>query len=990
MAAKPSHLRVLPGGLSLQAGPPAPVLEQMLAAAKTSRAQFERDYEAQFSAEAKKPSKTGLFSPKRSVEPSEELRRILALPRRQWEPRAEEYATALTSHLKTPQGTQKLRPIQAAALVEMHDNRGLLMPAAVGAGKTLTSLLGFFVLESRRPLLLMPAKLIEKTHREAQTYKQHWIIPGYIRIESYEKLGRAQHVHMLEEALPDVIICDEVHRLRNHSAAVVKRVKRYLEAHPNTVFVGMSGTVMKRSILDFAHLSAWALRNKNPTPISFQDRIAWSMALDEKRDNDNRLAPGALVELCTPDEQQELLNTSEHEEALGIVRRAFRRRVTDTAGIVATQERLLGTSLRIENVKLPVPTTTATGRSFWLALEGLRDRWERPDGEPLMDAIELWRHLRELACGFFYRWMPPPPQVWRDKRRAWAAFVRHVLKTNRVHIDSESQVVKAVDDGHYDGRELAEWRAVKPIYTPQTEAVWLDDTVLNFCAAWMRGEAKEVDKTDQGGVVWVEHTEFGHELARRTGVPYYHRGGQNDTGVPIERHPPGKPLIASIASNSEGRNMQAWSRSLVVSPPQAGRTWEQCLDAQTEILTARGWLGVDDPAWAQQPAVAAYALDGRVHWSAATRVVRALGEEQMYGIQNPHLDIRVTAGHRMLCSRWRRFGNGGCDGGVWTDLFFTPASDMPLRWRIPLGGRQEAPGVPLTEAELTFLGLFYSDGNLSPGNSAISLFQSERYPYVIDLIEKTLRECGFRYGRRTMRDDTNFTRRNHKMHRWQVSHGRPRLVSDRHLRGWAALAPYIAGSKVVPDALLDMTRDQLTTFLAGLWAGDGSKTHAPGTCTIAVNAAQADKLQGLCVRRGLRCNISPGGKKVRLLRLSDDTTWSGFCADRADGRPVWGPLPSEPAERVWCATVDTGAIITRRNGKVAVVGNCLGRLHREGQEADEVVYQFLTVIPEQLASFERARRDATAISDTTGQPQKLTYADVVIDEFGAAPRKKGA
>lgn len=576
MAGKP-NLRVIPGGLHLQSGPPGPVLEQMLAATQTPRAQFEREYAQQFAEGAKKPSKTGLFNPKQAVESGEELRRILALPRRQWEPHAENYATALTGHLKTPQGTQKLRPIQAAALVEMHDNRGLLMPAAVGAGKTLTSLLGFFVLESRRPLLLMPAKLIEKTHREAHAYRQHWIIPGYIRIESYEKLGRAQHVHMLEEALPDVIICDEVHRLRNHSAAVVKRVKRYLEAHPNTIFVGMSGTVMKRSILDFAHLSAWALRNKNPTPLTFQDRIAWSEALDEKRDNDNRRAPGALVEFCSTEEQQELLRTSEQDEALGIVRRAFRRRMTDTPGIVATQERLLGTSLRIENVRLPVPTTTATGRSFWLALEGLRTRWERPDGEPLMDAIELWRHLRELACGFYYRWVPPPPQVWREKRRAWAAFVRHILKTNRSHLDSESQVVKAVDDQQYDGSLLAEWRAVKPIYTPQTEAVWLDDTVLTFCAAWMRGEAREVDKADQGGVVWVEHTEFGYELARRTGVPYYHRGGQNDAGVPIERHPPGKPLIASIASNSEGRNMQAWNRALVVSPPQAGRTWEQML-----------------------------------------------------------------------------------------------------------------------------------------------------------------------------------------------------------------------------------------------------------------------------------------------------------------------------------------------------------------------------------------------------------------------------
>lgn len=513
-------------------------------------------------------------STKRAVEDSAELQRILALPRREWESKADEYVRALTQFLRKPGGTQTLRAIQATALVEMHDHRGLLMPAAVGSGKGLTSLLSFFVLEARRPLLLLPAALIDKTRKEAYEYSKHWVIPPFIRMESYEKLGRPDHANLLQEAEPDVIVADECHRLRNTGAASTKRVKRYLETHPNTIFVGMSGTIMKRSILDFAHLAFWALRHKNPTPVTFQDRQAWAMALDEKREGETRLAPGALVKLCTPEDRQALMSATSVDEALGVVRRSVMRRVMDTPGIVATRQKLLGTSLRIENV-----IVRGQGKPHFDALEGLRERWERPDGEPLLDAIELWRHCREVACGFFYRWNPAPPEVWRDRRREWASYVRTILRTNRINLDSEATVVRAIEQGLYPAETLNAWREVRGLYDPEEhkEAVWLDPQVLYFCERWMFGTESSVPKSTQGGIVWVEHTEFGRMLSRRTGISYYQQGGLDANGRNIEDHPADQPLIASIDSNATGRNLQKWNTNLVVSPPQNGARWEQLL-----------------------------------------------------------------------------------------------------------------------------------------------------------------------------------------------------------------------------------------------------------------------------------------------------------------------------------------------------------------------------------------------------------------------------
>lgn len=528
------------------------ILEQMLRESGLTPEDFQRE-------RARAEEKGTTFRPKISVQRSPELDRILALPRRRWEDRAPVLAEKITEFFRTPGGQQKLRPIQAAALAEIHDFRGGLLPIRVGGGKTLISLLSFVVLGARKPVLLLPAKLIEKTNREVPEYRRHWLIPGHVKMLSYEILGRPQHANDLEELGPDMIVADEAHKLKNQSAAVTKRVKRYMKAHPDTVFVAMSGTIIKRSLSDFVHLSEWALKRMNPTPVAFQDRIAWGMALDETKDDEGRLAPGALIELCNAEERVKYA-----EDPLGTVRVAFRRRVTETPGVVASQDGQLGVSLRIDSTQPKV-------KGIEQALYKLRSEWERPDDEPIIDAIELWRHLREVGgAGLYYRWMPPPPEEWLLARRAWAKTCREILKHNRMGLDSEAQVVMAVDQGYYPAARkiLSDWRTIRDTFVPQTEAVWLTQDILNFCADWMREEP---------GIVWVEHVEFGKALSMITGVPFYQRQGKDQNGKPIELHPVGTSMIASIQSNAEGRNLQAWSRNLITSPPTSGAIWEQLL-----------------------------------------------------------------------------------------------------------------------------------------------------------------------------------------------------------------------------------------------------------------------------------------------------------------------------------------------------------------------------------------------------------------------------
>lgn len=531
-------------------------LNRMLADAKMTREDYDR-------AQA-----NGSKFARVSVPMSPELKRILALPRRSWEEDAPRYVEALTQHLRAPGGTQVLRPVQAASLVEMHDFGGLLGVQRVGAGKTLTSLLGFTVLEAKRPLLIVPAKLIEKTRRDMNALRKHWLFM-HPPVLSYEILGREQSAKTLEEISPDVIICDEVHKLRNTGAAVTRRVKRWLDAHPETRFVGLSGTMMKRSLHDYYHLAAWALRHSNPTPTDFNDRMAWAAVIDEKKNKgtealEAKVAPGALIEFCDAAER-ELYKT----DPIKAVRSGYRRRLVSTPGVVATQEGALAMTLSIDSHVLRVPEIAEPVRM-------LKREWKRPDGEPVMDAIEIWRHLREVATGFYYRWNPMPPREWLEARRAWARSVREILRNNRLGLDSEGQIRRAVlADRQEPNRRFTEesevlrvWQEIEPTFSPNVEAVWLSRKTVEYAAQWM---------AEEKGICWVEHTEFGRVLSETSGVAYYQKKGLNALGHSLEDHPVGTPLIASMASNAEGRNLQAWSSNLIVSPPTSGAFWEQML-----------------------------------------------------------------------------------------------------------------------------------------------------------------------------------------------------------------------------------------------------------------------------------------------------------------------------------------------------------------------------------------------------------------------------
>lgn len=508
-----------------------------------------------------------------------EFRRIQALPRRDWEHdpysgfTVEQIAEYFTDTLRRPGGKMALRPVQAKALQEAHDYGGLFAPIPVGNGKTLVSFLLPTVLKAHRPLLLIPAKLRDKTYREFAELLQHWQAHPKLEIQSYEYISRQSGTEYLLELSPDLIIMDECHRTKNRNAAVTRRITQYISArHPKVC--AMSGTLIKRSLLDFSHIMHWCLpAGLVPLPANTTELELWAAAVDEIKATEQRatVPPHQLIELAPDPERvrQEAAAEDPPVNPRNLARRVLRDRFLATPGIISAR-----CPLEIE-ASLDISLVLVDGynaRTHELA--SAVNQGVKPNGEIIEedDLSASWRIMRTLTSGFWYAYKTPPPPEWLMARKDWQRVVRGYLEGHHAGMESPLMVAQRAARGQLvekDCRTYLDWVAVRDTFKPETVPVWEDDTLIERVQEWT---------SKNRGIIWVSEVALGERLSAVLGRPYFHQLGKDASGTAIELADPRKgSIIASVASNSEGRNLQHWDANLIISPPPTGSVYEQCI-----------------------------------------------------------------------------------------------------------------------------------------------------------------------------------------------------------------------------------------------------------------------------------------------------------------------------------------------------------------------------------------------------------------------------
>lgn len=346
-----------------------------------------------------------------------------------------------------------------------------------------------------------------------------------------------------------------------------------------------------------------------------------------------------------------------------------------------------------------------------------------------------------------------------------------------------------------------------------------------------------------------------------------------------------------------------------------------CLDLKTEILTPNGFKKYNELEIGQN----VYGFEKETNEIKIVKVKNKIfrdifKNENFYSIKTNSVDIRTTDKHRML---YDRKSNSG-----WKIKEMKKLALFRDGFKIPCAGIEKSNGVPLTDAELRFIGWVMTDGNINKHTNGITITQGEHQPQIKDL-EKCLIDCGFKYNKFIKNSKSQF-KRNSNCIAFTISKGKPR-GTKKHLRGWELLEPFL--SKDFHNNLMKIDSRQFDILIEAIHLGDGTKyLNQPWTRRSyhigSGNKIFTDRLQGLAVKKGYRCNLKVAHYNKNpfyTLHLKKQPYRFIGGKNQIDRQSI--QKENYKKEKCWCVTNDLETIITRRNGKVCIMGNSqmLGR-----------------------------------------------------------------
>lgn len=546
----------------------------------------------------------------------------------------------------------RLHEIQARAYVRwMSGGRGLLGPIGVGHGKTLVNYLiaNLEYLNGRyRALLLVPAPVIQQTAFIDADWARARIpfpapvvclggLPAKRRIAlagsgkrgiyvmPYSQLSRPDGLKMVQLINPDVILCDEVHKLANFTSARTRRLDSYIKERQDQDsppdFGGWSGTITRKGLRDYAHLARWALGDRSFLPLVSTILDDWAAVVDSDAAAGNT-RPGELEPLVRwagtnfPREQI----TSDRAG----FRRAFRLRMESCPGVAATGDHEIGTTLYLQPEKITPPD----GYEGWDKLQELirqvDEVWLTPNGDEIDHAIHKFKWLTELTCGGYYELTWPEAEKVAERRRIAAYEAQVLLDLAREHHEIQQQYARELRDcllgKHVEGLDTPflvgshfhqhaldpdkhPLRLPKDLFTTWSvmkiaeeeaggkERIERDARFVRVCdyriqdaarrAKAMLVQAKKERIPYQGNISWFYHRaymQWAVEVWREHGLdPCYCPAGAEYNERILNKENWNSPIIASMSAHGTGKNLQGMRYSQVVQWPRQATLAEQML-----------------------------------------------------------------------------------------------------------------------------------------------------------------------------------------------------------------------------------------------------------------------------------------------------------------------------------------------------------------------------------------------------------------------------
>lgn len=315
-----------------------------------------------------------------------------------------------------------------------------------------------------------------------------------------------------------------------------------------------------------------------------------------------------------------------------------------------------------------------------------------------------------------------------------------------------------------------------------------------------------------------------------------------------------------------------------------------CFDADTELLTEQGWVRAD--ALRSEDRVAQYwPQDRSIDFTVPSRLHKLHFQGEMQHIVGEQLDMLLTPEHRCLLRR-RRSQN----------TFVVPASDFPVGTESQQihAGFYKGGSKRLTKAQVIWLCAVQADGNYDHGYEGTGIVFSFSKSRKIKRLKQALRALQVAYTCRQHGKVTSF------------------YLGVRQAREFIAWTKGVLGKdKALGAWLLAYDRKTLDLFANEIFLWDGDATRCAEYSSS--NEQNADWAQILWTLTGWRA-------RKRFADFSDNRSRHFYINTPARRRDFTAVKKAHVETVAWddlvyCVTVPSSFIVTRRNGKVAVTGN---------------------------------------------------------------------
>ncbi len=433
--------------------------------------------------------------------------------------------------------------------------------------------------------------------------------PDGITFIPYSLCSRPDFDDLIDLLEPDIVLLDEAQNVKDATRPKGKRLFLYLnERNPRCRLVAMSGTLTKKTIMEYWHVVARALGDLAPMPLVKNTAREWGGVLDAGSAyhvQSHRAGPiMGLVDWA----QRTFPNDRISSDITGF-RKAYSLRFNSTPGVAASGDADIGISLSVENRSPTEPRFELTQ-----LMDGVAGM-QAPTGEPLTLALEKWSWNYQLTSGFFYNLVWPKVDQFSQRRGisedqagqiifdskelhqatvTYNTLLSNWFKEHHVRgLDQGMLVGQFISQGGTDplpGEIVDAWWHKKELTRPHCierdhDPVFVCDYKMHAMADWVRS------LKGAGGLIWYHHEAVGMWASwflRQVDIPVlWCPAGDPYNEIIANPENAGSVIVASMRGHGTGKNLQhfkhnyflQWPRDAALAQQVIGRTHRNGQDA---------------------------------------------------------------------------------------------------------------------------------------------------------------------------------------------------------------------------------------------------------------------------------------------------------------------------------------------------------------------------------------------------------------------------